>query len=218
MIVICIPTTVASEVSFKSSSRDVTIELLEAVLNTGTPALWILPHQLDGNKLTVEQILLSLIVQAMCLNPSVLSDGDSPMLVNHFRTVESIDILFRRLQRCLKGVGQVFIVLDLIYINKLLNIDSSIDIHDFTEEIENLCQNHHGILKIVALTWNMEAIFSNEPFEHASIATDPRRKKVRLMRNPKYRAMSARKAQNISSHIESLSPDSSTDVDVGESI
>jgi len=191
----------------KTSSRDFAADLLDALLEANIPAIWSLPISVDEENMTLENLLVVLIIQAITLNPGVLSDNVNPVSVMHFKATRTIDDWFRIFQRCLRGIKRLFIILDLILINKVLKKDRSLELDEFIGKLDDLCRSHDGILKIVALTWRTDTILcglSQDSPGSTVIATDPGARKVRLMRNPKYRTAFASRRQGVSDVLKNI--------------
>jgi len=191
----------------KTSSRDFAADLLDALLEASIPAIWSLSSSIDEGDVMLENLLAALIMQAIRVNPGVLSDCVNPVSVIHFKATRTIDEWFRILQRCLRGLKRLFIILDLILINKVLKRDRSLELEEFIGKLEDLCYSHNGILKIVALTWRTDATLyrlSQDSPVGTVIATDPGPRKVRLMKNPKYRTALASRRQCVSDVLKGI--------------
>jgi hypothetical protein len=185
----------------KTSSRDFAADLLHALIDANIPAIWSLPSSIDEENMTLENLLVALIMQAISANSGVLSDCVNPVSVVHFKATRTIDDWFRIFQRCLRGLKRLFIIFDLILISKVLKKDRSLEPEEFIGKLEGLCHSHDGILKIVALTWRTDTTLyrlSQDSPVGTVIATDPGARKVRLMRNPKYRNAFTSRRQGVS--------------------
>jgi hypothetical protein len=185
----------------KTSSRDFAADLLDALLQAEIPAIWTLPSCIDEEGMTLENILVALVMQTISLNPGVLSNSANPVSVMHFKAIRTIDEWFRIFQRCLRGLKRLFIILDLILISKVLKSDRSLEMEEFIGKLDDLSHSHDGILKIVALTWRLDTTLSRMSQDSSGstvIATDPGARKVRLMRNPKFRSALASRRQGVS--------------------
>lgn len=186
----------------RTSSRDLSADLLKALLEAEIPVAWILPGSIDDEDSTMEQLFASLILQIIKVNPTVLSDQAHRISVAHFKGEHSMDDWFSLLGRCLKGVKKIFLVLDLVFIRKVLQRDHSMQIDVFIQKLEDICQTQQGVLKIIILTWRSDtaynAILEALP-DGVVIGTDPGARKVRLFRNPKFRAAHNARMRN-SSH------------------
>ena len=191
----------------KTSSRDFAADLIDALLEVNIPAIWSLPSSIDEEGMTLENLLMALIMQTVSLNPCVLSDGVNPVSVMHFKATRTIDDWFRIFQRCLRGLKRLFIILDLILISKVLKKVHSLELEEFIDMLDGLCHSHDGILKIVALTWRTDTTLyrlSQASPGSTVIGTDPGARKVRLMRNPKYRTAFVSRRQGVSDVLKDI--------------
>jgi len=184
----------------KTSSRNFAVDVLDAILKADIPAAWVLPSSFDEEDVTLKNVMLELIMQIIALNPSVLSNGINPVSARHFKATSTIDDLFTILQRCLRGMGRLFIIIDLILVGKVLQKDSSLEIEEFVGKMYDMTSGSKTILKIIALTWRSDASLSGLSQEISGvtvIATDPGARKVQLMRRPKYKAAFASRNQRL---------------------
>ncbi|KAF2093915.1 hypothetical protein NA57DRAFT_61131 [Rhizodiscina lignyota] len=185
----------------KTSSRDFAGDLLEALISAEIPVIWFLPSSLDEDDVTAEKVFISLIMQTINLNPGILSEQVNPVSATHFKTVRTTDEWFTMFQRCLREIQQLYIVLDLILISKLLKKDSSMELDELLEKLEELSERHTGIIKVVLLSWRSDATLSGlseRSVDTHILATDPGPRKIRLMRNPKFRAAFSARGRSVS--------------------
>ena len=184
---------IAEAHGIKTSSIDFAVDFLDSVDKAGVSSIWALPQPAEEERaVTLEDLLISLILQAISLNPNALSEGVIPIAAFHFRKRESVEELLQLLRRSLKGLNFVIIVIDLTFLNKILERSKLLELDGFLEMLRGMMESHDGILKFVALTWKSEALIPDMRREIIAadvIATDPGLRKVRLMRNPRFRTV-----------------------------
>jgi hypothetical protein len=111
----------------RTITRDFSVELLDTIRESGSPAIWVL-SQLTSDEtvvLSLTDILLTLSMQALVLNPQVLNEGINPISSYHFQNVLTEDRCFTLLGRCLTGVKQLYIVLDMMIVNVAVDYNST---------------------------------------------------------------------------------------------
>lgn len=176
----------------RTSSRDFAVNLLDLVIQTSRPAIWALPMSITiGEVPNITDILASLVIQAMELNPSVLSSGINPISTRHFKSSRSEDEWLQLLKKSIQGLKCLLIVLDFTMLQTCLKKSTTLEPEEFLESLLNMSRPQGPTLKIVALTWKLEPVIarrSDDPLATQFVATDPGPRKVRLMRNPKFRA------------------------------
>jgi len=192
----------------KTSSRDFAVDLLDVIMKARIPAIWALPQPTEEEEstVTVEDLLVSLVLQAINLNPSVLSEGVNPISATHFRTIGSVEKLLQLLQRSVKGLKFTIVVVDLMLLKRVLRKSKSLEPEEFLEMLLDMTESHDGIIKIVVLTWRSEAIISEtrrESFAADMVVTDPGFRKVRLMKNPQFRIVYNARRGRLSNALES---------------
>jgi len=185
----------------KTSSRDFAVNLLDLVLQRSFPVIWALPISISEDDIPdIEGVLASLVIQAMELNPSVLSMGANPISTRHFKSTLSVEQWFQLLQKSIQGMNSLLIVLDFTMLQASLRKSNLLTPEEFLEALLNMKGRLGPNLKIVALTWKLEPVIANRSEDSLAtqfIATDPGPSKVRLMRNPRYRAAFSARRQKL---------------------
>lgn len=182
----------------KTSSRDFAVDLIDLVLKAKVSAIWALPN--GGAEVivpSIESILASLVVQAIELNPSVLSAQMDPITMKHFKATYDADEWLRLLRKAIQGLQYLLIVVDLSMIRACLKGESAWEPEEFLEKLVEMSRSTKTVVKIVALTWRLDQLIQKDADDKAEmqwIATDPGPRTVRLMRTPKFRmALTARR-------------------------
>jgi hypothetical protein len=187
------PVLIAEAHGLKTSCRDFAVELLDLTRKSQIPAIWALPGTLDEDQIgSIENIITSLVLQTASLNPAALSRELNPISVRSFRTARSVDQWLRLFQSALQGLKFCLVVLDMDLIKLALEDKTSLDSAEFLERLIDIAEKHDGVLKVVALTWRSDSPISTSSREAIGaelVTTDPGFRKVRLMRNAKYRMM-----------------------------
>lgn len=113
------PLLIARCIGLRTLTRDFSVDLLDILRGGNVPAIWTLsqPNWAEGEALSLERLLLSLSMQALNLNPQVLSMGINPISSYHFENISDEDQGFKLLGRCLSGIKLMYIVLDLNLVN-----------------------------------------------------------------------------------------------------
>jgi hypothetical protein len=204
----------------KTSARDFAVDLIDLIVKSNLAALWVLPGEhssntapVDKHSLSIETLLASLVTQALALNPTVLSKGPAPLSLKNFKPGLPIEHWFRLLQQSVSGLPFLLIVLDLPTIRSALrgsNDDQSMELDEFLGKILSISNTADGTIKIVALAWKLDeataflTLSGINPCDEESsfaeaprIATDPGPRKVRMMRNPKFRAVYTARRQKL---------------------
>ena len=185
----------------KTSSRDFAVDLLDLVLPTSLPAIWALPMSISSEDVPdFENVLASLVIQALELNPTVLSTGVNPISTRHFRSPLPVDSWLQLLQKSLRGMKYLLIVLDFTMLQACLRKNNILEPAEFLEALLNLKGAQGPKLKIVALTWKLDLVITDRAGGSLApqlVATDPGPRKVRLMRNPKFRAAFSARRQKL---------------------
>jgi hypothetical protein len=109
------PLLIARCIGLRTVTRDFSVELLDIIRGSDVPVIWALsqPNWDEEEALSLESILLSLSMQALALNPQVLSVGINPISSYHFENISNEDHGFKLLGRCLSGVKRMYVILDL---------------------------------------------------------------------------------------------------------
>jgi hypothetical protein len=185
----------------KTSSRDFAVHLLDEVLKVQVPAIWALSNSSDTENVpSIEEFLASLVMQVIKLNLSVLSESSNPISVGHIKAAENVDQWLRLLQKSICGLRSLLVVLDFITIRGCLNTEEGLDAEEFLERFLDIADSTKASVKIIALTWRMDHILqenSHNLVDAQRIFTDPGARKMRLMRNPKYRAAYIARRQKV---------------------
>jgi hypothetical protein len=113
------PLLIARCIGLRTVTRDFSVELLDTIRGSNVPAIWALsqPNWDEEELLSLESLLLSLSMQALVLNPQVLSASINPISSCHFENISNEDQGFKLLRRCLSGVKRMYIVLDLTLVH-----------------------------------------------------------------------------------------------------
>ncbi|PVH95787.1 hypothetical protein DM02DRAFT_731625 [Periconia macrospinosa] len=185
----------------KTSSRDFAVDLLNLLIPRSIPAIWILPENESMEIMPdLENIMASLVAQTLELNPAAFSAGQHPISTHSFRRPISIKRWFDILQKCMEGLKYLLLVLDFTMLQSCLERSRLLEAEEFLEAMLKLRGPKGPVLKIVALTWKMNPIIDiGEDSNLATelVSTDPGPKKVRLMRNPKFRAAFSARRQRL---------------------
>jgi hypothetical protein len=112
-------------IGLRTVTRDFSVELLDIIRGSNIPAIWALsqPNWDEKEALSLENLLLSLSMQALALNAQVLSTGINPISSYHFESISNEDQGFKLLGRCLSGVKRIYIVLDLTLVHEAVEHD-----------------------------------------------------------------------------------------------
>ncbi|CAI6238245.1 unnamed protein product [Periconia digitata] len=185
----------------KTSSRDFAVDLLNLVRPSSLPVVWVLPERLESESVVeLEDVMAGLVLQILELNPTLLSTGVNPISTRHFRTSLSVEQWLQLLRKSMQGMKQLLIVLDFTILQATLERSNMYEPEEFLEAFLGLKSIHGPIIKIVALTWKLDHVISggiDDRFVTELIATDPGPRKVRLMRNPKFRAVFSSRRQKL---------------------
>jgi hypothetical protein len=185
----------------RTSSRDFAVNLLDLVLPAHISAIWALPvPSIVDNVPDIEDILACLVIQVLELNPSVLSTGVNPISTRHFKPPYTLEKWLKVLQRSIQGMKSLLIVLDFTMLQACLRKSNILEPEEFLEMLVAMTGTRRGVLKVVALTWKLEPIIAKhgaDSLEPQFVSTDPGPRKVRLMRNPKFRAAFSARRQKL---------------------
>jgi hypothetical protein len=205
----------------RTSAIDFAADFLDAVIENGFPILWALPSFVGEDGLTktpsVRGILRSLILQALGLVSSAMSEGVNPVRIQHLRQVSSVDQLFKILERCLAAIPRLILIIDTGLIEMAVdryNEDEDDDgrecpsVGRFVQRVSDLVESRRkGGLKVVMVSWRFRASTSleaNDVFgEERHIYTDGGRRMERMMRQPKHRAVFKRRSERLVSRLKS---------------
>ncbi|KAI1342484.1 hypothetical protein F5Y15DRAFT_412990 [Xylariaceae sp. FL0016] len=191
----------------RTSSLDFAADFLDAVLEHGYPVLWALPFATEDGPLipSIVNVIRGLISQILNLDPSILGEGSHPMTIKHFKSASSIQQWLALLERCLLRFNRIFIVFDLGLIEAAVDQDDgtygSFKVDDFIQELSDIVDRRDkGGLKVIVVSWKFNiatTIEMNDVFGDLHIATDMGKRAERLMRQPKYRVISRKRAQAV---------------------
>lgn len=184
----------------KTSSKDFLVDFLNQTIEQQAPTIWAIPHSLgDEQRLSITEILCSLVVQSLQLDSSALTAGRNPVTINHFQSDMSIEQCLQMLERCWQAISRLYVVIDLALVEKALENDSFRPIN-FVHGMQNIVERHSGgVLKILIASWRFEAVTMLPPaevFGDSTIATDKGSRAARLARNPKHRAILTARSRN----------------------
>lgn len=190
---------IAEAHGIKTSSKDFAVDLLDVAIKSEIPAIWALPEDNATERLTtIEEILASLVLQTIEQNRRVLSEGTTPLSVKHFKTIGSLDGWLQLLRKSIEGLKYLLVVVDLMMIQNCLKRNYTLETEDFLEKILEIAKSMQVSLKIVGLKWKLDDILPRDQEDSTNthwIFTDLGPRKVRLMRNPKYRAIQRARRQ-----------------------
>lgn len=95
------------------ASKDFTVDLITLIRDTSLPIIWALRFSnYWQSELTWTDVLRTLVLQAIGLNPQVLTDGSHPLTLKHLLEAASEEDWLLVLRRALHGIVRVFVVLD----------------------------------------------------------------------------------------------------------
>ncbi|KAJ9131624.1 Nacht domain protein [Pleurostoma richardsiae] len=200
----------------RTSCLDFATDFLDAVLDAGYPVLWALPSAVQDEAAAVPSIkgiLRSLILQALELDPALVSEGCNPVTKQHIRSAASFEQWFDLLERCLSNFARLFLIIDMGVIEAALSQESDDDevpytVSSFVERLTELVKTRRGGgLKVVVVSWKFEAVASletEEIIDETRIFTDRGRRVERLMRQPKYRAAFKQRNKRFSGQLGSM--------------
>jgi len=137
----------------RTIARDFAVDLLEVLRASGVPAIWTLSHTHSDLEIGVSttDILLSLSMQALLLNPQGLNGSPSAISSNHFQSALTEEQAFKLLDRCISGVSKLYIILDMAVVNAALDYHDTL-INAFIQKFLNLllAKSGGGIKLVVA--------------------------------------------------------------------
>jgi hypothetical protein len=111
-----------------NTARDVGVEFIDTVRASGIPAIWVLsegPSE-GGEEFSLRDVLLSLAMQALMVNPKAFTEGVYPISSHHFQHSLTEDQCFSLLGRCLRGVSRMYILLSMPAINAAVGYHGSL--------------------------------------------------------------------------------------------
>lgn len=197
----------------RTSSLDFAADLLDAIIERGYPILWALPSSIedDNSPPTITGILKSLLVQILRLDPSIVSEGSHPVTVNNFKSATTLSQWFALLERCIADCPRLFVVIDMGLIEAATSDENSdceyFKAGDFTEQLSEIVNRRgKGGLKIVIVSWRFQMMTSLSPkdiFGDEQILTDMGKRRERLMRQPKYRAIFRGRSRTVGEKLKS---------------
>jgi len=141
----------------RKTAQDFSAELLDTICGNGIPTIWSLSSTNDDDELelSTNDILASLAIQALILNQKVLSN-DPPPLTSQFNRAVSEDHFLQLLRRCLSGTLRIYIILDLVQVNKAANHNRS-QANAFIWKLYDLLRDREeGGIKLVVVAQDSE--------------------------------------------------------------
>ncbi|KAL6407249.1 nacht domain protein [Ilyonectria robusta] len=189
----------AREQGIRTSALDFATGFLEAVLEGNYSAIWVLPSA-GGDcepPPSVIGVLKSLVLQALTINPNGMSEGAHPVRMQHLGSAVTIEQWFKVLERCLRDIPRLLIVIDMRIIEMAVDHDEDehdcFRVSDFVQMLHEIVQNRaRGGLKIVIVSWRFKTATlaeAEEIFGDEQIFTDGGRRMEKMMRQPRYRAV-----------------------------
>lgn len=158
------PTLIAQARGLRTSATDFAVDYVEILRANRIPVIWVLPHTniFDENTCSLSEILLVLVMQILDLNPRVLLEGTFPVSIHHFQDIVSQeskpeDRAFNLLARCLEGVDQLYILIDMTLINATVNGNSA-RASTFLRRLQLVLSSRPGGgIKMVLASWKSAA-------------------------------------------------------------
>ncbi|KAF2188503.1 hypothetical protein K469DRAFT_703077 [Zopfia rhizophila CBS 207.26] len=196
---------IAQAQGIKTSARDFAVDLLDVIIELQIPAIWALPWSTEEDEvISLQDILKSLVVQAINLNPDLCGNGINPISVNNFKRTKTEKEWFAILDKCLKSFARIYVFIDLELIEQASQ-DSNMESSEFIEGLQQFTQRcSTGIVKIVVLSWKYASIAEgdDEDLDAVFVKTDRGRQRLHLMRDPRYRAAFALRQKNVPNKIK----------------
>jgi hypothetical protein len=147
------PILIAHGRGLRNLARDFSVELLDMIRESGVPTIWALSHSTSdtSTELSLTDILLSLSMQLLVLNPRVLSEGVNPISSFHFQSALTEEQSFKLLGRCMSGISKLYILLDMAVVNAAVDYNSTHSSR-FIQKFLDLLQNRpeKGIKLVLA--------------------------------------------------------------------
>lgn len=192
----------------RSSSLDFAVDFLDAILDRKYPVIWALPGDNDRGQPTpsITGILRSLISQLLELESGQALNGGNTVPLRQFQGNTSIAHWFQLLERCIATFRRVFIIIDTSLLQSSFEDEGRDDeyytLGDFVASISDIvARRDKDGLKVVITSWRFDTAASmeaSEVFSQRQFATDMGRRVQKLMRQPKYRAVTRRRGQGSS--------------------
>jgi hypothetical protein len=138
----------------RNSSIDFAVDFLEAVTRSNAPIAWALPSSFDTEP-TIIGILQSLVLQIM--NAKGGTDLDM-VTVRDIRDATTVERWFAILERCLRRLVKVFVVIDMGLIQRVVDgemVDSeSWDAPRFLDRLQRVTKaRSNGWVKVLVVSW-----------------------------------------------------------------
>lgn len=149
------------------------MELLDTIRAGGIPAIWGPTHDAfsTNTRLSLTDVLLSLSLQALALNPRAFNNGVDPIASSHFQNALTEDRCFELLSLCIFGLSKLYIILKLAVVNSSAS-DEGTDPGDFLQKFVDqvLTRPENGVrLVIVANEFDESFDIEQDPWNDSQI-------------------------------------------------
>jgi hypothetical protein len=141
-------------------ARDFSVELLDMIRESGVPTVWGLSNNASDEGISLMGLLLSLAMQALVLNPKVLSDGTISNY--HFQQVSTEDQGFTLLGGCLSGLSKSYIIIDMAVANAAVKYDERLASSFIQKFINLLLARPERGVKLVVVAGELEGNLDTE--------------------------------------------------------
>ncbi|KAI0126177.1 hypothetical protein BJ170DRAFT_462938 [Xylariales sp. AK1849] len=148
---------VAQGNGIKNSSMDFAIDFLDAVLETQTPIIRVLPLGFEDSP-SLLSILQSLVLQTMDYSNNATRAELHRISVQDLRSANTVPRWFSILERCLRRVEKLFVLIDLNLIQRASRLDvnyqENLDSEQFIDRLQRMVSaRDNGWLKIILVSW-----------------------------------------------------------------
>ena len=140
-------------------SKAFMVDLIDLVRDTKLPIIWALRYAnyWDSSTNCID-VLRMLVLQALQMNPRVLTQGPNPVTFTHMREAASAADWLRILHRALYGLPRIFIALD----SGLLSHVTTNNKSEATELVDLLLSGLPGSVKIFVSAINLQPGYMDE--------------------------------------------------------
>ncbi|KAL3423911.1 hypothetical protein PVAG01_05658 [Phlyctema vagabunda] len=121
------PLLLANCTGLHTTPRDFCTELVDLLRDSKILVIWIIDHidQDEDMVSSTNDLLLSLSLQALLLNPKALDQGYNSASIHHFAHLANEEQHFELLGRCLSGVPRMYIVMEVAVIRAAVGYQDS---------------------------------------------------------------------------------------------
>ena len=149
-------------------SKAFMIDLIDLVRDTKLPIIWALRYaNYWDSSTTCIDVLRMLVLQALQMNPRVLTQGPNPLTFTHMREAASAADWLRILARALHGLPRIFIALDSGLISHVTTNNKS----EATELVDLLLSELPGSVKLFVSAINLQSTYMDECSEGKACVT-----------------------------------------------